>query len=88
MKKRNRLDDPKLEIVRNTSVTRLEVAPPSVIELMPSYEVTIENLEIGESIEIEIWQENSVAEPISLGFVIVAKPRIPKEHDSIIELWI
>ena len=50
MRKRHRLDEPKLEIVRNTSVTRLEVAPPSVIELIPGYEVTIENLEIGESI--------------------------------------
>jgi hypothetical protein len=88
MKSRRKTSDSKIEKVRNTSVTRLEVSLPAVIELLPGYELTVEKLEADESIELEIWQESATAQPLRLGFVIVAKEPVPKEMDTITDLWI
>ena len=88
MRSRRKMSDSKVEKVRNTSVTRLEVSLPAVIELLPGYELTVEKLDADESIELEIWQEGAASGPLLVGLVIVAKEPVPKEMDTITELWI
>jgi hypothetical protein len=74
--------------VRNSSVTRLEVSLPAVIELMPGYEITIEKLGPDERLELEIWREGILGPTVRLGFIITAKTPVPSEIESTLELWI
>lgn len=80
-----RLKNPDLRIekVKNASVTRIEITPPVVIELLPGYELTVEDLPSSEYLEVEIWKDNLNSLPVKLSFRIVVKDVTQTDFEAI-----
>jgi hypothetical protein len=81
--KRHFSDELRVERVKNDSATRIEISPPVVIELLPGYELTIEELDSTDRLEVEIWQESPLAPPVKLSFQIVAKLGFEEDFESL-----
>jgi len=81
--KRQFSDEFRVETVKNESTTKIEISPPVVIELLPGYELTVEELESSDHLEVEIWQESPLSPPIKLSFQIVAKLAFEKDFESL-----
>jgi hypothetical protein len=75
--------DLRIEKVKNASVTRIEITPPVVIELLPGYELTVEDLPSSEYLEVEIWKDNLNSLPVKLSFRIVVKDVTQTDFEAI-----
>lgn len=81
--KRLKNPDLRIEKVKNASVTRIEITPPVVIELLPGYELTVEDLPSSEYLEVEIWKDNLNSLPVKLSFRIVVKDVTQTDFEAI-----
>jgi hypothetical protein len=85
--KRLKNPDLRIEKVKNASVTKIEITPPVVIELLPGYELTVEDLTNSEYLEVEIWKESLNSLPVKLSFRIVLKDFTHTDFEPIHKSW-